>query len=50
MTGRSVVSEAPSEEAGVAHALAQCAMGNVRSTTMRAFTPEQFADIVKKMP
>jgi uncharacterized protein with GYD domain len=30
--------------------LAQGAIGNIRSTTLRAFTAEQFAEIVKKMP
>ncbi|MFB3825216.1 MAG: GYD domain-containing protein [Bryobacteraceae bacterium] len=45
-----VISEIGDEETGVAHTLAQNALGNVRSMTMRAFTPEQFAAILQKMP
>jgi uncharacterized protein with GYD domain len=45
-----VISEANNEEVAVAHTLATNALGNVRSTTMRAFTPEEFAKIVKKIP
>jgi uncharacterized protein with GYD domain len=44
------ISEGPNDEAVAAMLLAQGAMGNVRSTTLRAFTAEQFAEIVKKMP
>ncbi len=45
-----VVSEANNEQAAVAHTLAINSLGNVKSTTMRAFTPAEFADIVKKIP
>ena len=45
-----VIGEIPSEEAGVAHTLAQTSLGNVRSTTMRAFSPKEFAEIIKKIP
>ncbi len=45
-----VVGEVSNEEVGVAHTLAVNALGNVRSTTMRAFTPAEFAEIVKKIP
>jgi uncharacterized protein with GYD domain len=45
-----IVSEVKDEEVAVAHTLAQNALGNVRSTTMRALTPAEFAGIVKKMP
>ena len=44
------VGEIASEEAGVAFALSIGALGNVRSTTLRAFSPREFAEIIKKMP
>ncbi len=37
------------EQAGVAHTLATAALGNVRPTTLRAYTAEEFAEIVKKI-
>ncbi len=37
------------EQAGLAHALAQASLGNVRSTTLRAYTATEFAEIIKKM-
>jgi uncharacterized protein with GYD domain len=42
--------DAPSDEEASAFLLAQGMQGNVRSTTLRAFTKEQFAEIVKKLP
>lgn len=45
-----VISETDDEEAGIAHTLAQNAMGNVRSITLRGLTPEQFAAILAKTP
>jgi len=42
--------EAPNDETASAFLLAQGMLGNVRSTTLRAFTKEQFAEIVKKLP
>ena len=45
-----VIGEIATEEAGVAHTLAQCALGNVRSTSIRAFTPKEFAKILTKIP
>lgn len=45
-----VIGEVAKEEVGVAHTLAQNSLGNVKSTTMRAFTPAEFAEIVKKIP
>ena len=45
-----LISEVANEEVGVAHTLATLSLGNVKSTTMRAFTPEEFAKIVKKIP
>lgn len=44
------ISEAPDDETVAAALLAQGMMGNVRSTTLRAFTIDQFAAIVKKLP
>ena len=42
--------EAEDERMAVALGLASLAQGNVRATTMRAFTPAEFAGIVQKMP
>lgn len=44
------VSEWPSEEAAMAMNLTQSAQGNVRTTTLKAFTPAEFGEIVKKLP
>ncbi len=44
------VGEWPSDEAATSTALAISSRGNVRTTSMRAFTPEEFAGIVKKLP
>ena len=44
------ISEAPSDEAGASLLLATGAQGNVRTTTMRAFTQQQFSGIVKNIP
>ncbi len=38
------------EKAGVAHTLAMNILGNVKSVTMRAFTPAEFAEITAKLP
>jgi|WetSurSiteA1Bulk_404760.scaffolds.fasta_scaffold836422_1 uncharacterized protein with GYD domain len=43
------VFEAPSDEAVAAVLLAQSMLGNALSTTLRAFTIDQFAEIVKKL-
>ena len=45
-----VITEAPNEDLGVAFTLAQGSMGNVRTTTMRAYTRGEFADLVSKLP
>jgi len=45
-----VISECPSDEAALAGALAASSDGNIRTTTLRAFTPKEFADIVNKLP
>ena len=44
------IGEAPSEEIATAFVLALGAQGNVRTTTLRAFTKEEIADIIKKLP
>ncbi|HVO66798.1 MAG TPA: GYD domain-containing protein [Syntrophales bacterium] len=44
------IGEAPNDEAAVAFALALGARGNVRTTSLKAFTKEEFAGIVKKLP
>ena len=45
-----IISEADDEKAATAFALATGAQGNVRSTTMRAWDPDEFAEIVALMP
>ena len=44
------ISEVSDEKLATAFALATLAQGNVRSTTMRAFDPDEFEAIVKMMP
>jgi uncharacterized protein with GYD domain len=44
------IGEAPSDEAIATFVLALGALGNVRTTTLKAFTTEEFAEIVKKLP
>lgn len=44
-----VISEAADEKAATAFALGTAAQGNVRSTTMRAHTPDEFDAIIKMM-
>ena len=44
------IAEAPSDEVALAFLVGLGAQGNVRTTTLRAFTPEEFARIVKKLP
>ena len=43
------ITEFPSDEAGTAFTLDLGAAGNVRMTTMKAFTEQEFAEIVKKL-
>ena len=45
-----IISEADDEKAATAFALATAAQGNVRSTTMRAWDPDEFEEIVALMP
>ena len=44
------IAEFPNDETVLSLALAFGSQGNVRSTTLKAFTKEQFAEIVKKLP
>lgn len=44
------IGEAPSDEVAMQFSLALSAQGNVRTTTLRAFTTEEFAEAVKKLP
>ncbi len=44
------IGESPSDEVGMAFAIGLSAIGNVRTTTIQAFTKEEFAGMVKKLP
>ncbi len=44
------VGEAPSDEVATTFALGLGLLGNVKTTTLRAFTKEEFAAMVKKLP
>jgi uncharacterized protein with GYD domain len=44
------IGEFPNDETVLTLALAMGAEGNVRTTTLKAFTKEEFAGIVKKLP
>ena len=44
------IGEAPNDEVAMTFALALGSAGNVRTTTFKAFTIEQFAEIVKNLP
>jgi uncharacterized protein with GYD domain len=44
------IGEFPSDEVATTFALAIGSLGNVRTTTLRAFTKEEFAAIVKRLP
>ncbi len=44
------VGEAPSDEVATTFALALGSLGNVKTTSLRAFTKEEFAAMVKKLP
>lgn len=44
------IGEAPSDEVALTFALAVGSQGNVRTTTLKAFTKEELAEIVKKLP
>ena len=44
------IGECPNDETAVALALAIGSQGNARTTTLKAFAKEEFAEIVKKLP
>ena len=44
------IGESPSDEVGMTFLLGLGAAGNVKTTTLKAFTKEQFAEMVKKLP
>ncbi len=44
------IGEMPSDEAGLAFVLGLTAQGNVKVTTCKAYTQQEFAAIVKKLP
>jgi uncharacterized protein with GYD domain len=44
------VGEAPSDEVVTTFCLALGSLGNVRTMTLKAFTKEEFAELVKKLP
>jgi uncharacterized protein with GYD domain len=44
------IGEFPSDEVATTFSLALSSRGNVRTTTLRAFTKEEFAEMVKKLP
>ena len=44
------VGEAPSDEVATTFALGLSSLGNVKTTTLKAYTKEQFAAMVKKLP
>ena len=44
------IGEAPSDEVAMIFALALGALGNVRTTTLKGFSPEEFASMIRKLP
>jgi uncharacterized protein with GYD domain len=44
------IGEAPSDEVAITFLLGLGALGNVRTTTLKAFTREEFAGLVGKLP
>ncbi len=44
------IGEWPSDEAAMTFALAIGSLGNVKTMTLRAYTKEEFASMVKKLP
>jgi uncharacterized protein with GYD domain len=44
------IGEFPSDEVAMTFSLALGSRGNVRTTSLRAFTKEEFAEMVKKLP
>jgi uncharacterized protein with GYD domain len=44
------IAECPNDEAAMLFLLGLNSIGNVRTTTMRAFTPQETANMIKKLP
>jgi uncharacterized protein with GYD domain len=44
------IGEAPSDEVGLTYILGLGSQGKVRTTTLRAFTVEEFTEAVKRLP
>ncbi len=44
------IGEAPSDEVMMTLLLGVGSLGNVRTTTLKAFTKEEFAELVKRLP
>lgn len=44
------IGEAPSDEVATAFSIALCSIGSVRTSTIKAFTIEEFSDMIKKIP
>lgn len=44
------VTEFPSDEVGMGFLLTLGSLGNLRTTTLKAFTESEFTEIVKKLP
>ncbi len=44
------IGESPNDEVGMTFAMGLSALGYVRTTTIQAFTPEEFAKMAKKLP
>jgi uncharacterized protein with GYD domain len=44
------IAEGTSDESAATFNLALSSQGNVRTTTLRAFTTKEFADMIKKLP
>ena len=43
------IGEAPNDEVATTFSLALSSLGNMKTTTLRAFTKEQFAEMVKRV-
>lgn len=44
------ISEFPNDEAAMVALLALCEQGYIRTTSLKAFTPDEFGEIVSKLP
>ena len=44
------IAEFPNDEAGMTFLLTLGSLGNVRTTTLRAFNKQEFGELVKKIP